>query len=543
MKKVWLRVTAFVLIFGMLFTVVQDVLKKKWYYPNWDCNTYKGIHDMYMLSDNSVDVVFAGNSHMQCGVSPMEIYEYNNIVSYNLGTVAQPIEVTYYLLKEFMNNQQPKVLVLDSSNLFYDDSDNSNWRYALESMKFGKTKLEMAKDYSSNKYVSESDGFFSAFFPIYKYHSRWQELNQHDWELFPSNSFLKGYYMWTTVQGAPCTVDVMNEEMDYFAELENSGIDTWKYEIASGEDIYNDEEAIQISDKVTEEAKTYLTKIKELCMENDCELILTQIPAVNFPQYYNGAWTLEKYQEIKSISEQYDIKFVDLLYDEKLDIDVNTDFADGGQHINFFGAKKISKFYADYLHNKCGITGEKSEDYDESLEKYIASKEIVELSSESNFESYMNKLKDRDDIIVLISTSNNFAQGMSQSQFLCLKEWLNDQYSAEELYRKSLVGIVDDGLLVYEEISQINIEYNYEYNGTSFEFYSGGLQGGWIPSIKVNGIECSQENNAIDFVVYNKTINCVIDSVSFGFVDGTESAYRGDGNMSNLQKYIFSIGG
>lgn len=79
----------------------------------------------------------------------MEIYENSGIVSYNLSTSGQSIEVTYYLLRSALERQLPKVVVLDASSLFFDDDiDIKNWRYVLDEMPMGKTKIAMARKYA-----------------------------------------------------------------------------------------------------------------------------------------------------------------------------------------------------------------------------------------------------------------------------------------------------------------------------------------------------------------------------------------------------------
>lgn len=543
MKRIWLRVTAFVLIFIMLLSVVQDVLKKKWYYPNWELNTYKTTHDIYDLEENSVDVLFLGTSHMEYGVSPMEIYGYNNIVSYNLGTTAQSIEVSYYLANEFMKKQNPKVVMLDSSNLFYDTSEGAAWRYVLDSMKFSTNKIEFGLDYANNESVNCTDDLLSTFVPMYKYHSRWKELSGGDFFLNPNKSFMNGYYMWSGVKASPCTVEVMNNEMGYFSELETDGGIVYEYEADAGIDNYDVEYIIDISDEITDKAEFYLKKIIELCQQNDCQLILTKVPSMYFPQFYNGAWTLKKYNEARRIAEKYQLDFVDILYDENLDIDWNTDSGDGGKHLNILGAEKVSRYYADYLQNVCQINGKQVGKYDADLLKYNEVKEVAILVAQNDFETYIQELQNRENTIILISTTNNFAQGMSESQFIMFKKMFEDDYVSEQLYRYSFIGIIDSGEIMYKIFSQGDMEYCYETVGKKFNLKSAGIQNVLAPSIKLNETELSQENNGIDIVVYDKDTKCVIDSVSFEFADGNCYTHRADGNAKNLDEYIYSIGG
>ena len=120
---------------------------------------------------------------------------------------------------------------------------------------------------------------------------------------------------------------------------------------------------------------------------------------------------------------------------------------------------------------------------------------------------------------------------------------LEGDNASEQLYRHSFIGVIDNGDVMYEKISQDDIKYCYETDGKQFNLKAGGIQNSQTPSIKLGETELSQERNGIDIVVYDKDTKCVIDSVSFEFVDGNCYTCRADGNAKNLDEYIYSIGG
>ena len=116
------------------------------------------MNTFYNQQEGVDQVLFFGTSHSEFGVSPMEIYEDSGIVSYNLSTSSQPIEVTYHLLKSALETQAPNVVMLDVSSLFFDDTINTAaWRYVLDGMPFCETKIEMAMEFA--KYVNDTNQF------------------------------------------------------------------------------------------------------------------------------------------------------------------------------------------------------------------------------------------------------------------------------------------------------------------------------------------------------------------------------------------------
>ena len=73
----------------------------------------KRFEDFYNLPPNSLDMVFLGSSHSYCTFDP-EIFDKNlNINSFQMGMPLQHPDSTYYTLKEVLNYQKPKVVVME----------------------------------------------------------------------------------------------------------------------------------------------------------------------------------------------------------------------------------------------------------------------------------------------------------------------------------------------------------------------------------------------------------------------------------------------
>ena len=76
---------------------------------------------------------------------------------------------------------------------------------------------------------------------------------------------------------------------------------------------------------------------------NDIQLILYTVPSpVN--------WNYKRYNGIKDFAERNKLPFLDLnLKTEELGIDWATDTYDKGDHLNFFGAQKLTSYIGNYL--------------------------------------------------------------------------------------------------------------------------------------------------------------------------------------------------
>ena len=96
--------TSFLLIGVLLFGVIQAVLTPRWIWPHFKESTENMLGELYTLNDSDIQVFFLGPSNSLFAVDPMRIYKNSGIVTYNLSTSAQPLEVSYYVLSEAFHN-------------------------------------------------------------------------------------------------------------------------------------------------------------------------------------------------------------------------------------------------------------------------------------------------------------------------------------------------------------------------------------------------------------------------------------------------------
>ena len=99
MRKL-IKTILFVVIGLLVLRKAEDILEKKWSYPGDYEEVPKIINEFYSLKEGSLEAVFLGKSSVKLAVSPIQIYENSSIVTYNLASSAQPIQLRYYLLKE-----------------------------------------------------------------------------------------------------------------------------------------------------------------------------------------------------------------------------------------------------------------------------------------------------------------------------------------------------------------------------------------------------------------------------------------------------------
>lgn len=317
----------FLLLGCVLFGQISEILRRK------TAAETDMVHTFYEISENELDVVFLGSSHLYYGVQPNELWREYGITSYLMGSPEQTAATAYFLLKEVFEYQKPKVVVMDNYYLWYEGlyDGESRLRQAFDGMRFGKNKLEMLKTMLPEAGMKE---VFSYIVPFMKYHARWQELEDYD---FATQPFLKG------------------ARLNYhIADIEDPGVPKKKVE-------------------VPELSMEYLEKIMQLCEENGAEFVMITIPygiEKDMKRYRNRQGMtlyLEEYLEEKGTP----FLFYQKDYPEL--IDFKTDFRDR-THLNTPGSVKLTNHLGEWLVSQYELTDHRGDavfaSWDEDLALY-----------------------------------------------------------------------------------------------------------------------------------------------------------------------------
>lgn len=526
-------------VFGtVLFVYLQNILTPKWRYPAFNEAPADTLEEFYQVAKNSdVQVVFLGGSHVVFAVDPMKIYDETGIVSFNLGSSTQTMPISYTLCSEmFAQGWHPSVVILDVSTLYSTEFYTPHYRYILDNMPFGASKVQLAKSFAS-KYSDKDrlNAFLSAFLPMYEYHSRWDELEAHDFEpLKDRNFYRKGYYLTNYTVKSDTNEDVMNTAAEMLHS--NNG---WVYTWNSEEFQCVEDRELLYDPQFNDTFVANLMAMKQLCTANGAELLLVKIPAVYDPQKYSSAWTKIKSELMHKFALEYDMKFLDLLYDTDLAIDWSTDSADGGKHLNYNGARKTTAYFADYLHNELGLTGAGCESYEEDISIYDAVCQLLNLRSAGSLPAYLNALSGFDDVTVFFSASDDMANSLTQEEQNALNAFgLHANYIS---YRNSFVAIKERDTLLYEAVSNRVIEQQGTLAcGSTYSLTSSGWLTGAQSEIKIDEINYSMNHRGLNIVVLDNASGLVLDSVAFDTWDVPEnrSAIRNSGKAEKfLREY------
>lgn len=315
-KKILFKTAVFAAIILTITSAISPVLLYK------VGHRQKLIEGLYDRSQIPVDVVYVGSSHINGAVSPDVIYDEYGITGQNYGTGGQPIDVSYYLIKEILKTNPHPVVVLDVYylGLTSEYGSDSYIRYVLDNMRFSPNKLDAIF------HCTPPSQWLLYIFPFFKYHSRWSEITKTD---FTFDSIKTSYYAHGFSAGTG------RYGKDSAAPFEARG-----------------------TAAIPKKPLEYLYKIIDLSKEKGFTLILTNMPHDYSSTANLDTWVKEPakmFNTVAGIAKENNIEFINFctMLDE-IGFDFKADMNNAG-HVNIFGAHKISEYMGKYLSEKLGL--------------------------------------------------------------------------------------------------------------------------------------------------------------------------------------------
>lgn len=462
-----IKITAFLLITLVLFLVVQEIMVPDW---NETGGVEKTISGFLMLEENTVDVVFIGASHIGRGVSPMELYEDAGILSYNLGTSGQPIEGSYVLLQEAFRTQDPGLVVLDCSMMFEKDvtKKNNYYRYIMDNLYLTPGFEAAVEEYEN---IPENDGVLSAYLPITKFHSRWNQMEEVDFDLkLPQEYYTMGYYVTSGIVAGPSIEETEKNTADAEVQITKAFID-------------------------------YFEKIRQLCEENDAQLLLVKVPC-----YYKGAvyaWYKAKSEAAAAFAQEQGVTMLDMHYMDLVDPALHS--YDGGDHLNIVGAQKVTAYLCSYIKEHypqyCGKSAEQFEQY---LPEYRKVRSAALLQTTSDFSEFVQILADnQENWTIYVTSYKNHTAGMTEADYELLGQ-LGLTEIAQAQNRTPYMAVVSGGEVLYEKLSDEAFEHTMTVGENIVELGAAAYAADDISTkILINGVEYGSNKRGLNFVVWD----------------------------------------
>lgn len=229
--------------------------------------------------ENTIDVLFIGDSLAQCSAAPLDLWREQGITSFVCASGSQTLYQSRDLLKEVFLHQSPKLVYLEADTIFL------RWR---------RTDLM----------VHEAGNVFGVF----RYHDRWKTMG-----------FL----------------DFMKEPNYTHTDFNRGFRSDWERHSTKKKGHMDDHGLVQT---VSKENIDMVQFIQDLCAQNGATLLLYSAPSVK-------SWNYANHCGITAMAEQLGLEYMDQnLMTDLVPIDWQTDSMDNGNHLNSFGARKVTHY-------------------------------------------------------------------------------------------------------------------------------------------------------------------------------------------------------
>lgn len=494
--KYFIKTVVFILVGFIFLCVFEKILSHKWVYPRYIESAKNTFDEFYhMDAPDSIQAFFLGASNIEDSVDPMKIYQDCGVATFNLGTAAQSIQGSYYLLQELFNYYHPKYVFYDVSSLFVNSSNINMDSIIIDNLRLGRSKIEYV---IYNPVMDKTPGIntiINYLFSFFHYHSRWDSLGELDFKLLGENphvnSYRKGYLNLIHIQKGWTDASLMNtmalkEYTDVNGNIIIPDVREWNY--------------------------NYLLKMIELCKENKTALVLVKIPKIGS---VDVGWTDIKSDIVKNIAVTNNIEYLDLLYDYDLSIDWEKDSYDGGEHMNYNGSRKVTAFFEEYLQNHF-VPAIENKDYESDLAIYDSICRVSDLVSSNSLFEFLQSLTQIDNTTIIISASDEMTNSLSEETIRRL-EAIGIRTDLSKInYQDSFISIINNGYVEYEEFSERKLYYESVIGSNkNLIVVSSGFMTGSQSQIKINWIDYSMNNRGLNIVVFDNKSGLVLDSVSF----------------------------
>lgn len=290
---------------------------------------------------DSWDGVFLGSSVVErAWVAPMA-WNDSGIALYCMSTDSQPMVLTTKILEEVQKKQDVDFVVIDIRGIRSTKDElkdfkirrlTDNLRYSSKRTEILNTSFQYIEDYNKDKSILEEK--MSFYFPLLKYHSRWNELDSKDF--VKPDTHMKGVYEVTAFDTTPLPVPKLTTK--------SGGLKEGQLDI--------------------------LNEMIQYGKEHNLQLLFTSMPA---PLRTKEQMQINQAFDIIEESGFPGINFnTKELYDT-LEIDFATDYYDK-THVNSKGARKVTKYMTEYLtehYDYKDKRGDKAyQSWDKAFEKY-----------------------------------------------------------------------------------------------------------------------------------------------------------------------------
>ncbi len=269
--------------------------------------------NLYMQPAGTVDVLVVGTSLAYAGINTNVLWREYGMATYDLCGAEQPFWETYYLLREALTLQHPKLIILETKAACYNKNYSSRARTIQHTFGILNPIHRIEAIYGCQEDPREALGFVLAYPQI---HNRYSEVSWEDFSWPPTN------------QGRGSSWKGFIED-----DLVDPHVRPFGY--------------VTVPQVLSRRSQEYVRKMIALAKSEDIPILLAVFPNPHYDTdaaFLDSLWTIANENKVPYVD--YNDQFFHI-------VDYATDFADW-EHLNVRGSIKMSlrlgKDINDYYH-------------------------------------------------------------------------------------------------------------------------------------------------------------------------------------------------
>lgn len=410
---------AFFLALAVTVRYVLSVLEWKDGYglKTWD--------EFYDLPKNSADILCYGSSHNMCTVNHGLLWNQHGFTSASAGGIGLSLRTTYYFIRETLNYQKPKVILLETVYTVWESEEYTGYEEVM-ALNHSKDRAALVKE------LYEGDENYKDYLlrlPVY--HTRYWEITKRDFTGFGMYSL--GYY------------------------------GTWN--------LYRDGQPRDFSQTavpvpIDAEKLIWLDKIVELCRQEEIELVFYLAP-------YNAAVTDDEWNKLDWVEQYAAENQIPMINFNKLNSEINLDFTNDyadNHHLNVYGGAKVTEYLGNYLAENYDLEdhrGQKGYDvWENCYRNYLHEDNCYRLRWEQDMTAYFRRLAADENFITMFSfKGDDYNKVLTQEQYLALGEL---GMTREMLENMGAGNVLVSGGEVYFKSGDTDTVYSYTKDGCDY---------------------------------------------------------------------------
>lgn len=324
-----LKVISFILVFVILLEVFSVTIFSKsaaTKYKNKHKNAYSYTNEV----PNSIQIIALGNSDLYSAFLPVKLWSEQGYTSTVIASPRQTVMESYSLLTDAVKNQKPNIVLIET-DMFYseppseEDFDNGNAKHRRE--------LPIIPYVTNDQLTQDIKNHFS----IFMLHDRWKKMISLDLRENEDDTLCEHGYFFSK--------KIRKTHKTHFMDKTDK------------------------TEPIPQDSVYYLDKIKSLCDSIGAKLLLVELPST-------VSWSYPRHNAVAEYSETHGVDFIDfnLLY-KKIKLNFKRDFRDNGNHLNYYGARKVTVYLGKHINKNYQLTDRRNDaDYnywDEFVDKFI----------------------------------------------------------------------------------------------------------------------------------------------------------------------------